>query len=162
MEKVNKVPQVIIRIIFIICIVLSMFIILSFLFNKNKIPGIFKYKPVVIESNTSISSLKKGDLVIIKDIKKDEYKKDNIIVFRGDERKNILSKIEDIENDNFILSRNIKVDKYSMQGIKILRIPLLGYLIMFLQSLFGIIITIILLLISIVWYKSKIKHNKNV
>ncbi len=162
MDKINKMPQVIFRVIFIICIVLSMLIMLSFLFNKNKIPGIFKYKPVVVESNTSISSIKKGDLVIIKDISKNQYKKDNIIVFRGDKRKNVLSKIEDIKNDKFILSRNIKIDKYSIQGIKKLRIPLLGYFVMFLQSLYGFIITFILILISVIWYKCKSKKYKNI
>ena len=88
--------------------------------------------------------------------------KDNIIVFRGDKRKNVLSKIEDIENDKFILSRNIKIDKYSIQGIKKLRIPLLGYFVMFLQSLYGFIITFILILISVIWYKCKSKKYKNI
>ena len=87
MDKINKIHQVIIRIIFIICIILSVLIILSFVFDKSKIPGIFKYKPVVVESNTSISNIKKGDLVIIKDINKSQYKKDNIIVFRGNRKK---------------------------------------------------------------------------
>jgi len=161
MGNLNKVPQIIVRITFIIGIVLSAIMILSFLFNKNKIPGVFKNKPVVIETNSSISSVKKGDLVIIKDIEKNEYKKGNIVVFRGDKKKNIISKIENIEDNSFLLSRNIKIDKNDLQGIKKIRIPLLGYVIMFLQSIYGFIITIILLLISIIWYKAKVNNNND-
>ena len=162
MGNLNKVPQIIVRITFIIGIVLSAIMILSFLFNRNKIPGVFKNKPVVIETNSSISSVKKGDLVIIKDIEKNEYKKGNIVVFRGDKKKNIISKIDNINDDSFILSRNIKIDKDLIQGIKTFKIPLLGYLIMFLQSIIGFIVTIILLLVSFIWYKSKLKYYKNV
>ena len=161
MGNLNKVPQIIVRITFIIGIVLSAIMILSFLFNKNKIPGVFKNKPVVIETNSSISSVKKGDLVIIKDIKKNEYKKGNIVVFRGDKKKNIISKIENIEDNSFLPSRNIKIDKNDLQGIKKIRIPLLGYVIMFLQSIYGFIITIILLVISIIWYKAKVNNNND-
>lgn len=161
MGNLNKVPQIIVRITFIIGIVLSAIMILSFLFNKNKIPGVFKNKPVVIETNSSISSVKKGDLVIIKDIEKNEYKKGNIVVFRGDKKKNIISKIENIEDNSFLLSRNIKIDKNDLQGIKKIRIPLLGYVIMFLQSIYGFIITIILLVISIIWYKAKVNNNND-
>ena len=161
MGNLNKVPQIIVRITFIIGIVLSAIMILSFLFNRNKIPGVFKNKPVVIETNSSISSVKKGDLVIIKDIEKNEYKKGNIVVFRGDKKKNIISKIENIEDNSFLLSRNIKIDKNDLQGIKKIRIPLLGYVIMFLQSIYGFIITIILLVISIIWYKAKVNNNND-
>ena len=161
MDNVNKIPQIIIRIVFIIGIVLSTIMILSFLFNKNKIPGIFKNKPVVVETNTSISNVKKGDLIIIKDIDTNEYKKSDVIVFRGDKKKNVLSKIEDIDNNSFTLSRNIKIDKDAIEGIKTLRIPLLGYLIMSLQSIIGIIVTIILLLVSFIWYKTKTSKVSN-
>lgn len=157
MDKINRMSQVIVRIIFIICIVLDTLMIFSFIINKNKIPGVFKYKPVVVETSTSVSNVKKGDFIIIKDIDTNKYKNDDVIVFRGDKKRNVLSKIEGIDNDGFMLSRNIKVDKGSIQGIKILRIPLLGYLVMFLQSIIGLIITIILLLISVIWYKSKTK-----
>lgn len=161
MDKVNKIPQIVTRIVFIIGIVLSTIMILSFLFNKNKIPGIFKTKPVVVETNTSISNIKKGDLIIIKDIDTNEYKKGDVIVFRGDKKKNVLSKIEDIDNNSFTLSRNIKIDKGAIEGIKTLRIPLLGYLIMSLQSIVGIIVTIILLLVSFIWYKTKSSKVSN-
>ena len=161
MDNVNKIPQIIIRVVFIIGIVLSAIMILSFLFNKNKISGIFKTKPVVVKTNTSISNVKKGDLIIIKDIDTNEYKKSDVIVFRGDKKKNVLSKIEDIDNNSFTLSRNIKIDKDAIEGIKTLRIPLLGYLIMSLQSIIGIIVTIILLLVSFIWYKTKTSKVSN-
>ena len=162
MGNINKVPQLLLRVVFIICIILSFIIILSFLFNKNKIPGVFKVKPVVVKTNMSVSNEKKGDLLIIKDINPNEYDVGDIIVFRGDKKKNVLSKIEDIDNNNYTISRNIKVDKSVIQGIKLIRIPLIGYLVMLLQSIIGLIITIILLLISIIWYKSKTKSSSDV
>jgi len=162
MGNINKVPQLLLRVVFIICIILNFIIILSFLFNKNKIPGVFKVKPVVVKTNMSVSNEKKGDLLIIKDINPNEYEVGDIIVFRGDKKKNVLSKIEDIDNNNFTISRNIKVDKSVIQGIKLIRIPLIGYLVMLLQSIIGLIITIILLLISIIWYKFKTKSSSDV
>ena len=162
MDKINKMPQVIIRVIFIICIVLSMLIIVSFLFYKNKIPGLFNIKPVVVETNMSVSNEKKGDLLLVKDMNSNEYEIGDIIVFRGDKNKNVLSKIEGIDNSSFILSRNIKVDKNVIQGIKVLKIPLLGYFVMLMQSIVGLIITIILLVISLIWYNSKNKSSNDV
>ncbi len=161
MDNINKVPQLLLRVVFIICIIMSLIIIFNFLFYKNKIPGLFNIKPVVVETNMSVSNEKIGDLLIIKDMNFNEYEIGDIIVFRGDKNRNVLSKIEGVDNSSYTLSRNIKVDKNVIQGIKVLRIPLLGYFIMLMQSIIGLIITIILLVKSFVWYKSKIKSSND-
>lgn len=157
----NKTSQIIIRIICIIGIIVSFFIIFSFVVNKKKIPGIYKYMPVVVKTNTSISNINKGDLLIIKNIDSNKYKKGDVIVFRKN-NKNILSEIVNIKDSIFNLRNNIKIDKYSIQGIEKIRIPLIGYFIIILQSIIGFAITTILIIISIVWYKLKTTTSKDI
>lgn len=163
MDKVNKVPQVIVRIICIICIILSSFIIFSSIFNKNKVPGVLKYKPVVVQTKTTVSSVKKGDLIIIKDVDISEYKKEDVIVYKNNDNKNILAKVQNIEtkDGNIVMSidKNSEVSENSIQGIKVVRIPLLGYIVMFLQTNIGIIILAVELILSFVWYKTKTSNK---
>ena len=53
------------------------------------------------------------------------------------------------------ISNGDKIYKDRLQGKKIVRIPLLGYLVMFLQSIAGAIILILGIILSFVWYKTK-------
>lgn len=161
MNKINKIPQVIIRIACILFIVFSVFVIISFLFNRNKIPGILKYKPVVVQNNVSLSDVKKGDFIIIEDINIKDYKSNDIVVYKKS-KKNIVTKIKSINNKKneieLSISNGDKIYKDRLQGKKIVRIPLLGYLFMFLQSIAGVIILILGIVLSFIWYKSKTKE----
>ena len=130
----------------------------SFIFNNKRVPGILRYKPIVAKKDITMSNIKKGNLIVIKDIDVNDYEINDIIVYKKN-KKNIVSKIEKIENyyndKEFLLSNSETTYKDNIQGKVIVKIPLLGYLVIFLQSIAGVIITILGIILSYIWYKSK-------
>ena len=133
----------------------------SFIFNNKRVPGILRYKPIVTKKNISMPNIKKGNLIVIKDIDVNDYEINDIIVYKKN-KKNIVSKIEKIENyyndKEFLLSNSETTYKDNIQGKVIVKIPLLGYLVIFLQSIAGVIITILGIILSYIWYKYKTKE----
>lgn len=133
----------------------------SFIFNNKRVPGILRYKPIVTKKNISMPNIKKGNFIIIKDIDINNYEINDIIVYKKN-KKNIVSKIEKIENyyndKEFLLSNSETTYKDNIQGKVIVKIPLLGYLVIFLQSIAGVIITILGIILSYIWYKYKTKE----
>ena len=133
----------------------------SFIFNNKRVPGILRYKPIVAKKDITMSNIKKGNLIVIKDIDVNDYEINDIIVYKKN-KKNIVSKIEKIENyyndKEFLLSNSETTYKDNIQGKVIVKIPLLGYLVIFLQSIAGVIITILGIILSYIWYKSKTKE----
>lgn len=133
----------------------------SFIFNNKRVPGILRYKPIVAKKDITMSNIKKGNLIVIKDIDVNDYEINDIIVYKKN-KKNIVSKIEKIENyyndKEFLLSNSETTYKDNIQGKVIVKIPLLGYLVIFLQSIAGVIITILGIILSYIWYKYKTKE----
>ena len=161
MDKTNKISQTISRIVCIIFIFLGILMLGSFIFNNKRVPGILRYKPIVAKKDITMSNIKKGNLIVIKDIDVNDYEINDIIVYKKN-KKNIVSKIEKIENyyndKEFLLSNSETTYKDNIQGKVIVKIPLLGYLVIFLQSIAGVIITILGIILSYIWYKSKTKE----
>ena len=158
MKKRSTILQNIIRLICTIIIIFNIIIILSYFTNRKTISSFFSYIPVVVETKTSIKEIKKGDLIIAKKEKVNQYKKNDIVIFKTNDKKNIISKINNIykekETNNYVTKRNIKIN--NIQGKVIVRIPIIGYLIMFLQSIFGLFIFgIFIFLIYILYKKNK-------
>ena len=68
--------------------------------NEDKIPSVFGYKPFIVLSDSMESTIRKGDLIFVKNIEPRKLVKDDVIAFRDSEGTVTTHRIIDIvEND---------------------------------------------------------------
>ena len=111
----------------------------------DKIPDVFGYKFFIIFDQYMDSSLKYGDLAITYNKQPEEIKPNDIIAFRNGANTVTIHKVNKIENQNDILTFNMKtlanetndtknVSEEKLEGLLICRIPKLGGIIYFIQK----------------------------
>lgn len=143
--------------IFLIIILYNLFLIMISKINRYEIPSIFGYKAYTISTNSMSPTIKQGDIIIIKEIKDADLEIGDIITFYQngetithrisdtkiiDEQKNYITK-----GDNNNVEDKERVQIEEIQGKYVLKIPILGHVISFLQNQVVILIVILIFLI---------------
>lgn len=142
----------ILQIILLILIFLCTLIILSKVMHPNKTANLFGLKAFVIKTETMQPTIKKGDLVITKGAKFDELDIDDVIVFNMKNSYNVIQTVREVKENKIITSSNVKQNKKAevkedmLQGKYLFKIPFLGNIVLFIKSIYGIIITTILII----------------
>ena len=115
-------------------ILMILFIIFMILFGL----GVFNVKPLVIASNSMLPKIRKGDIVIIKDIDVNKIKKGDVIRYKMDGyyvvHRVVLIRTDEKGKREFITKGDnnndvdlFSVKEYQVDGIVKLDIPYLGY-----------------------------------
>lgn len=126
-----------------VLIILAVF----FLLSQLNLPG--NYHVFLVQSGSMSPALKTGDVVIIKPVSL--YKVNDIITFNSQQNFTVTHRIAQVNNDSFITKgdANPVADQNTVYTSDILgkvffTIPKIGYFIMFVKSLPGLIILIII------------------
>lgn len=145
-----------------ICIVLMVLVLFIYTtifvnscMNNNKI-GLFSIKLYIMSSDSEESNINSGDLVIAKNIRVEEIKKDDIIIFKKDNQM-LVKKVTEVNNSNgklnfFVqedeITSNEKLEDVEIIGKIISNIKGVGNVALFMKSPLGII-NILLIIICI-------------
>lgn len=159
--------------ILIIILAVNLVIVLESKINKNEVPGLFGYKPLIVLSGSMKSEINVGDLVIVKKVDINKLNKNDIIAFKTNNNTVVTHRILEINKDDnktcFITkgdSNNIKdkdeVCEKSVVGKYVLKISKLGSVILFIQKPLGftLILTVVLFIGTIMYLLEKNKINK--
>lgn len=153
----------------------NVFLITKTTLDNKETKGIFGYKAYIITTDSMKPTIRTGDIVIIKNIKEEDLKIDDIITFKRD--KDIIThrlvEIQETEQGKKYITKgdnnNVKDSKevlYSeIEGTKVLSIPKVGNLILSLEDNMYIILIINVILIIYVntkraEEKKKIRREK--
>lgn len=150
MDKINTSKNFlfnrIINIFFILGIIINLTIILGFYIYPK-----LKYKPYVVLTESMYPIINKGDIIIIKNT---DYSINDIVVYMQNDT-NMMRKIISIDSNNIYISNDEYIDINNILGKYILRIPILGYFVLFIQSYIGLIIFLISIVIIYILYRRK-------
>ena len=142
-----------------VLIILAIF----FLLSQLNLPG--NYRVFLVQSGSMSPALKTGDVVIIKPIS--SYKINDIVTFKSQQNFTVTHRITQVNNDSFITKgdANPVADQNTVHTSDILgkvffTIPKIGYFIMFVKSLPGLIILIIIPSTMII-YQEFLEIKKN-
>ena len=118
-----------------------------FLFSQLNFPG--NYKILLVQSGSMSPAINTGDLVIIKPYK--NYKKGNIVTFLSNKKVNVTHRIIKIEDKNVTTKGDANqvndqetVNLNQILGKVFFILPYFGYFIIFVKSIPGLIILIII------------------
>lgn len=169
-EKRKNREEKIKKILFILTIIILYNIILlcvSYVDNVN-LPSLFGYKAYSITTDSMKPTLNKGDIIISKKQKEDKIKQGDIITYlqNGEKITHRIIEIEEQEDENKYVTKGDnntiedleKVKYEQIEGVKIIKIPLLGYIINFLKD--EIIVLIVILIILILYFYKIIKEER--
>lgn len=167
--NLKKVISVLVDVIlFVIFAGAALLTIVSLNTANDGVPRVFGYIPLSIQSKSMESVIKKGDLIIVHEAKAGDVKVNDIIAFFATEQNKTIIKthrvvqIEDVNGIKIYTTKgdnNEVVDKTSVGSADILakytgtRIPLLGYILDFLQSQVGFLFFVIIPLFCIFVYQ---------
>jgi len=142
-----------------ILIVLALF----FLLSQLNLPG--NYKIFLVQSGSMSPALKTGDMVIVKPIL--SYQVNDIITFNSHQNFTVTHRIIQTNNDGFITKGDAnsvtdqnQVDKSQILGKVFFTLPKIGYFIMFVKSLPGLI-TLIIIPSTLIIYQEFLEIKKN-
>lgn len=136
--------------------------------NNANMPGIFGYKAYSITTDSMTPTLRKGDIIISKKQDEDKIKQGDIITYKQN-GEIITHRIIGVENkddkyqyitkgDNNTLEDLEKVNYEQIEGVKVIKIPLLGNILSFLKD--EIIVLIIILIILILYFYKITRDEK--
>lgn len=118
--------------------------------NPDEVPSFFGWKPFIVLSGSMETEILAGDLVVVKEVKIEEIKEDDVIAFKQDEIV-ITHRIVDIINENGTKKYITKGDNNNsedkgfvlpeqIEGLFQFKISRLGNLAMFTQTPTGMIV----------------------
>lgn len=158
------------RIALVICVFLvpliiaNVTIIVGSYLHPDEIPGFLGYKPFIVLSDSMMSVISAGDLVITKEVDTEELKEGDVIAFREGKSvitHRIVSVIEDAgarrfvtRGDNNNANDPVLVKAESVEGRQVLIVPSLGNAALFLQTPVGMTVIVALPLILFIFYES--------
>ncbi len=142
-----------------ILIVLALF----FLLSQFNLPG--NYKIFLVQSGSMSPALKTGDMVIVKPIS--SYQVNDIITFNSHQNFTVTHRIIQTNNNGFITKGDAnsvtdqnQVNKSQILGKVFFTVPKIGYFIMFVKSLPGLI-TLIIIPSTLIIYQEFLEIKKN-
>lgn len=136
---------------------------LFFLFSQLNLPG--NYKIFLVQSGSMSPSINTGDLVIVKPVSK--YQKGDIVTFLSKNNFSVTHRIIEIRDNQFVTKgdANQVTDQEPLNidhvlGKVVYTIPRFGHLIMFIKTIPGLVILIIIPSTIIVYQEFvQIKNN---
>lgn len=160
LRKLNKILNIILCIIIIPIVFVNMTILIKSLINKDTVPDFLGYKFFVVLTGSMQDTLKPGDFIISKKIDTSSLQIGDIISFKEDNTiiTHRIIKIEKKDGELLFTTKgdynntedDNKVEKSNIEGKYILKIPGIGKILIFFQSILGIIILIMIPVLSII------------
>ncbi len=157
----------IIKAIFLIVAILLLTMAATIMYKANKypdkIPDVLGYKPMIVLSGSMESSIKTGDLVIVKMVDENVLKVNDIIAFRNETNTVTTHRIVEIveedgetcfrtKGDNNNIEDANLVKPSAVEGVYVAKINGLGNFLMFIQQPIGLaIMLLIVLVIGLIW-----------
>lgn len=165
-NNIMTIIGIIICIILIPILIINITLIIKSHTNKDDVPKIGGYCPLIVLTGSMEPEIKDGDLIIVKQIDGNDVKVGDVISFFDPESTSnsvLTHRVTEIINENGSLSFRTKGDANNTEdkmavpedelvGIYKSRIPGAGNIAMFMQSTAGLVICVILPLILLVGY----------
>lgn len=165
-QRVLTVLGIIICIILIPLLLINIILIIEGFTNPNEVPALAGYSPMMVLTDSMSPKIKSGDLIIIKEIDPTTLKVDDIITFfdpAGNGQTTVTHRILKIENidgklmfetqgDNNNTPDRLLVEAEAVIGIYLFRIPIVANIIMFMQTVPGLILCIFVPMIALAAY----------
>lgn len=171
-KRKNKVKKIK-KIVDIILVILIYNIVLVSISCLNKIDPItiFGCRAYIIKSNSMEPMIKTGDIIITKNIKEEDIKKEDIITFKKKDEiithrivnieENNGEKIYTTKGDNNNIDDIERIKNKDIEGKYILTIPYLGKIIMILENKIIFLILVLIILI-LYFYNIKLQEKKEI
>ena len=126
--------------------------------NPDKVPGIQGYKPMLVLTDSMAPTIKSGDLIIIKEVDPNTLKEGDIITFfdpAGNGKSTVTHTIVGVntengklrfktQGDNNNTPDRLLVDADAVVGVYQMRLPMVATVVMFMQTVPGLILCIFL------------------
>lgn len=168
--NIIKIINIIICLIIIPILVYNIIIIIKYIQNPNRTPNVLGFKTYEIVSKSMENTINKNDVIVIKEVPKNEIKVNDIISFNTG-KEIITHRIINIENidgqefyttkgDNNRFKDNEKITYEQIEGKYIFKFSRLGYFMNFLKNKYVLTILFIILiffLFHIIKVKNRIK-----
>ena len=136
--------------------------------NPNEVPGVGSYKPMMVLTDSMSPTIKSGDLIIIKEINTADLKIGDIITFfdpAGNGQTTVTHTIKDILVEDGVLKFETKGDNNNAPdrflvnadaviGVYVFRIPVVANIIIFMQTVPGLILCVFVPLGALLLYDS--------
>lgn len=165
-HRVFTVIGVLLCIILIPILLLNITLILKSYMNKEEVPSVGGYLPMIVLTDSMYPEIKSGDLIICHTMKADEVKEGDIISFfdpEGNGTSVVTHRVISIHEENGVLSFRTKGDANnsedrtpvpaeSLVGVYRSRIPGAGNVAMFMQTTPGLMVCVLLPLILLICY----------
>lgn len=157
-KKVSKVLYIILLVILVPILLINLVIMVKSFVSKDEVPSIFGYKPMIVLTGSMEPTIKRGDLVLSKEVNATSLKVDDIISYRDNENAIITHRIVTITNGEDGLEFTTKGDANNtedsivikenmIEGIYVNRIPGLGTILEFIQTPVGIVLVILIIVV---------------
>jgi len=169
-EKRRNRAEKIRKLIFIIIIIMlynTILLCVSYI-NNVSFPGFFGYKAYSITTDSMEPTLSIGDIVILKKQDEDKIKQGDIITYfqKGEMITHRIIEIKTTDGkhqyitkgDNNTLEDLENIEYEQIEGVKVIKIPLLGNIISFLKD--EVIVLIIILIILVFYFYKVVKTEK--
>ena len=158
-EKAISITAIVVSLLLIPILVLNMVLILKNAINPDKVPSIGKMTPLIVLTESMEPKIKDGDLIVTKITATEDIEEDDVIAFFDPASKDnsvvthrVIGKYTEggkvyfeTQGDN-----NDTADLYDVPADKVIgvwhgfRLPLLGHVMLFMQSPWGLIVCIAL------------------
>ena len=156
--------------ILVVLVAINIVLVFKTIFRPKEVPGIFGYKPLIVLSGSMSPTFNYGDMIVVKDVDTDTLKKGDIVSFKNSKKHITTHRISGLKNGCFITKGDanntedtgIVCPKYVV-GKYSYKVPVMGTIIMFIQTSIGFIVLmglIILICINIYLYEPKKKKLK--
>lgn len=167
------------KILSIICIIIllpvlfvNVVILINSWVHPNEIPSFFGWKPFIVLSGSMESEIYSGDIVVVKEVDKENLKVNDVIAFKNDDIV-VTHRIVEIVNENGTTKYITKGDNNNTQdkdyvlpenveGLYQFKVSNLGNLAMFIQTPTGMLVclSIPILLLILVQVSENAKNKK--
>lgn len=165
-HKIMSVIGIIICVLLVPILFVNITLIIKSYTNKDEVPKIGGYCPLIVLTGSMEPSIEDGDLIVVKQIEGEDVKVGDVIAFFDPEStgSSVLTHrvIEVLNEDNSLSFRTkgdanntedrLAVSEDKLVGIYKTRIPAAGNIAMFMQSTAGLVVCVILPIILLVGY----------
>ncbi len=152
MKKVKKILNIIIVILLTPILLINLVILVNSFINPDEVPSFFGWKPFIVLSGSMEPTIDVGDMVIVKEVSKQEIQKDDIISFKTGDLV-VTHRITDIIEEEGVTkyitkgdNNNDQDDGYvlfeDIEGEYKTQISGLGNLAIFIQTPIGMVISL--------------------
>ena len=167
--KAVNIVAIVLSVLLLPILLINCVLIIKSMVNPDEVPSIGKYTPLIVLTESMEPKIQSGDLILCKEIKASEVKTDNVISFfdpEGNGSSVVTHRVIELvyedgelvgfrtQGDNNDIEDRLTVPVENLVGIWTgKRVGLLGHVILFTQSTWGLIICIFLPIGAFVLYE---------